>query len=108
MRDNRAQDALGTSTNPTATFTLEEPIELGDAAAEGEIVSVTTTGHLSINGVTNHVDIDIEAQLLEGSILVTGSTEIVFSDYEVAVPSSPSVLSVEDFGTIEVQLWMAR
>ncbi len=108
MRDNRVQDALGTDANPTATFTLESPIELGEGAATGEVISVTTTGHLTINGVTNHVDVLIEAQLIDNQILVTGTTEVVFSDFGVAVPDSPSVLAVEDFGTVEVQLWLTR
>ena len=37
-RDDKVQDALETSTYPTATFVLTEPIELGDAVTSGETV----------------------------------------------------------------------
>ena len=53
-------------------------------------------------------NVEIEARLAEGMILVVGSTEIVFADYDVTVPSAPVVLSVEDRGTLEIQLLMAR
>ena len=46
LRDGQAQNALGTSEFPTATFTLTEPLELGDGAASGDPVEVTATGDL--------------------------------------------------------------
>ena len=107
-RDSRIQEALGTDANPEATFVLTEPIDFGAAAADGEAVTVTATGELTINGVTNQVEISLEAQLVDGMILVVGSTDIVFADYAVAVPTAPMVLSVEDHGVLEVQLWLSR
>jgi polyisoprenoid-binding protein YceI len=107
-RESRIQDALGTAANPEATFVLTEPIELGDAAAAGDPVQVTAVGDLTINGVTNRVEMLLEAQLVDGMILVVGSTDIVFADYGVTVPSAPMVLSVEDHGTLEVQLWLSQ
>lgn len=35
---------------------------------------------------------------------MVGSLAITFSDFEVEVPSSQVVLSVDDHGTVEVQL----
>ena len=99
---------LGTASNPEATFTLTEPIELGAEASGGDSVEVTASGELTINGVTNPVEITLEAQLIDTMILVTGTTDISFGDYEVVAPTAPVVLSVEDHGTVEVQLWLAR
>jgi polyisoprenoid-binding protein YceI len=107
-REDNIQRALGTSSNPEAVFVLTEPIALGDAAAAGEAVAVTATGELTVNGVTQAVEIPLEAQLVDGKILVTGSVEIAFTDYGVTVPSAPVVLSVEDHGTLELQLWLSR
>lgn len=107
-REDSIQRALNTSSNPTATFVLVEPIELGDGAAEGELVSATAIGDLTINGVTNEVSIELEAQLVDGMVLVTGTTDVLFSDYDVDAPTSPAVLSVEDNGIVEIQLWLAR
>ncbi len=69
---------------------------------------MTATGELTINGVTNQVEIPLEAQLVDGMILVVGSTDIVFADYDVSIPTAPMVLAVEDHGVLEVQLWLSR
>ena len=97
-RDDKVQSALETGEFPTATFVLTEPIELGDAAASGETVSVTATGELTIHGVTTPVTIPLEAQLVDDNIVVVGSLDIVFADYGVSVPSAPVVVSAEDEG----------
>ena len=107
-RDDRVQGALDTSQFPTATFTLTEPVDLGAAAAEGGPVAVTAVGDLTIHGITRAVEIPLEAQLVNDSIVVVGSMEIVFADYDVEVPSAPVVLSAEDHGILEVQLLFTR
>jgi polyisoprenoid-binding protein YceI len=106
-RDDSIQRALNTSANPEATFVLTEPIDLGAGAADGELVTVTASGDLTINGVTNPVEITLQAQLVDQAILVTGTTEVSFADFGVSAPTSPAVLSVEDHGAVEVQLWLA-
>ncbi len=107
-REDAIQRALGTGANPEATFVLTEPVELGEAAASGEMVEVIATGELTLNGVTNTVAMPLQAQLVDGAILITGSTEILFADYGVTAPSAPVVVSVEDNGILEFQLWFAR
>jgi polyisoprenoid-binding protein YceI len=107
-RENAIQRSLGTGANPQATFVLTEPIELGEAAAAGEVVDVIATGELTVNGVTNVVEIPLQAQLVDGMILITGSTEVLFADYSVTAPSAPVVVSVEDNGILEFQLWLSR
>ena len=107
-RDDKVQSALDTAEFPTATFVLTEPIELGAAAADGEPVSTTATGELTIHGVTTTVTIPIEAQLVDDNIVVVGSLDIVFADYGVSVPTAPIVVSAEDHGTIELQLFFTN
>lgn len=107
-RDSKVQSALETDEFPTATFTLTEPVDLGEAATSGGPVAVDAPGELTIHGVTNDVTVPIEAQLVDGTIVVVGSAEIAFSDWGVEVPSSPVVLSVADVGTLEVQLLLDR
>lgn len=107
-RNMSIQRALGTSANPNATFILTEPIELGAAAASGDPIQVLATGDLTINGITQRVEITLDAQLVSGMILIAGTTEVTFSDYHVSTPTAQSVLSVEDHGVIEIQLWLDR
>jgi polyisoprenoid-binding protein YceI len=106
-RDDKVQSALDTGEFPTATFVLTEPIDLGDAAAAGETVSVNATGELTVHGVTTPVTIPLDAQLVGDNIVVVGSLDIVFADYGVSVPSAPVVLSAEDEGVVELQLFFA-
>ncbi|MFV0316099.1 MAG: YceI family protein [Microthrixaceae bacterium] len=103
-RDGRVQDALGTDEFPTATFTLTEPVELPTGAAQGEAISVRAPGELTVNGVTNAVTADLEAQLVDGTAVVVGSIEINFADFDIEAPSAPVVLSVSDEATVEFQL----
>jgi len=107
-RDDRARGALNTSENPTATFVLAEPITLDDSALAGEPVSIDAAGELTINGVTRSVTFPLQAQLVEGTIVVVGSLDVTFADYDVEVPSAPIVVSAEDHGPIELQLFFTR
>ena len=107
-RDDKVQTALETGEFPTATFVLTEPIELGDTGAAGETVSVQAIGELTIHGVTTPVTIPLEAQIVGDNIVVVGSLDIVFADYGVSVPSAPVVLSAEDEGVLELQLFFSQ
>ena len=107
-RNSKVQEALATDQFPTSTFSLTEPIELPDGAADGEKISVTGVGDLTVNGVTESIEIPLEAQLAGDTIVIVGSTEITFADFDVEVPSAPVVLSVSDTGTLELQLLLKK
>jgi polyisoprenoid-binding protein YceI len=107
-RDDKVQSALDTGEFPTATFVLTAPIELPGGADSGATVRTRAAGRLTIHGVTKAVELPIEAKLVGDTIVLVGSTEITFSDYGVRVPTSPTVLSVDDHGVLEVQLLLVR
>lgn len=107
-RDSRARDALNTTEFPLATFVLTAPVEFPAGAENGDAIEVTAAGDLTINGVTQAVEFPLEAQLVDGVIVVVGSLDVVFSDFDVTVPSAPIVLSVEDQGVLELQLLFTR
>ena len=107
-RDSRVQDALETDQFPTATFTLTEPLDLGDGAADGEAVSVTATGDLTIHGVTESVEFPLEAQLVDGTVVLVGSIDQTLTGYDIEAPSSPVVLSISDEFTVELQFLLVR
>ena len=109
MRDNALRrQALETAKYPTATFTLAQPIRLGSVPAEGEPVTATAVGDLTLHGVTRTVSIELQGQFTNGLVVVVGSTDIRFADYGIARPQSFNVLSVEDHGTLELQLVFER
>lgn len=107
-RDDNVQSALETDEFPTATFTLTEPIELGADADSGGTVSVVAVGDLTIHGVTKSVEFPLEAKLVNGTVVVVGSLDIKFSDFDVETPTSAAVLSVEDHGQLELQLLLVQ
>ena len=102
-----ANQAIETSQFPTATFTLTEPIDFGDVA-DGETVSVDAKGELTLHGVTREVTVPLDAKLEGDTVIVTGSIDILFADYDIEKPSSVAVLSVEDQGVMELQLFFTK
>ena len=107
-RDHHMREVLDTGEFPLAAFTLTEPIELPAGSAVGEPFSGSARGDLTIKGVTNRAVFDLQAQLVGDVIVVVGSSDVVFSDFGVPTPTSAAVLSVEDHGVMEFQLYFAR
>ena len=58
--------------------------------------------------VTQSVEFPLEAQLVEGTVVVVGSLDVTFSDFDVTVPSAPIVVSVDDEGVLELQLLFTK
>ena len=107
-RDGQVRRALSTNDFPQAIFTLVEPVELPVGMADGEAFSGSAHGDLTIKGVTNRVTFDLQAQLVDDTIVAVGSSDVVFSDFGVTAPSAPIVVSVEDHGIMEFQLLFTR
>jgi len=107
-RDNAIQTTLQTSSFPTATFELTDSIQLPGAPVEGVTYDLTGNGNMTIHGVTKPVQVQLQAKLVGGVIVVVGSTPFTFSDYGMSPPRAPIVLSVADNGTIEFQLYFSH
>jgi polyisoprenoid-binding protein YceI len=105
LRDGQLRtQAIETGAYPTATFVLTSPIVISEVPADGATITQTVTGELTLHGVTRTIEIEVEGALQNGLLVVVGSTEIVFADYEIEQPVSMSVVSIEDHGTMEFQL----
>lgn len=107
VRDGAVQDALETDAHPTATFTLVDPVELGDAA-DGESISVTAAGELTLHGVTQPVELAIEGQLVDDTIVLVANTTIDFTDYDVVAPSAPVIASIDPVAVLEAQILLTQ
>jgi polyisoprenoid-binding protein YceI len=99
---------IETGTYPTATFTLSSPIDLGASPTDGHEIDATATGQLTLHGQAQTVQIALKARLSGSVIEVVGSLPIVFSDYGIQKPTSFSVLSIADQGTLELQLFFTH
>jgi len=107
-RDGRVRRALHTDDHPTATFTLVGPVALGDVAGDGMSIEVVAAGTVAINGVAGAVDVAVAATLVGDVVTVVGSFPIVFADHAIEAPSASIVVSVEDHGLVEFQLFLTR
>ena len=107
-RDTAARNALNVKENPIASFVLEDTIKFDIAGIEGQAIQAVASGQLTINAISQTANFSIDAQLVDNQIVLVGSTEVVFSDFGVEVPSAPIVVSAEDFGIIEFQLLLRR
>jgi polyisoprenoid-binding protein YceI len=107
-RDNQFRGRImDTGTHPTSTFTLTRPIELGTIPAEGETITATATGDLTLRGATKPVTFDVQARLNQGNIEVNGSIPIVFADWGIPNPSFGPA-STADNGLLEFLLVFSR
>jgi polyisoprenoid-binding protein YceI len=101
---------LETERFPEGSFELTEPIALGSIPAEGETVTATATGELTLHGVTQSVTFEVEARL-EGAVIRVVTADpvpIVLSDFEIAEPRAPVVASVADEGSFEFLIELAK
>ena len=102
------RQGIQTDQFPTATFTITSPIELGSIPADGQEVEVTASGQLTLHGQTQDVEVPLKARLDGDVIVVSGSIPILFADYGIEKPESFKVLSVEDNGIMEFQVFFSR
>ena len=58
--------------------------------------------------MTKDVKIALKAKLSGSTIVVTGSLPIVFADYSIQKPDSFKVLSIDDNGIMELQLFFTH
>lgn len=102
---NRAiqNEILETGSYEFITFTPTSVDGLPDSVAVGDEVSFTITGDLTVREVTQPATFDVVATLVSDTeIAGTASSVIVLTDYDINIPSVPSVANVEE----EVELYI--
>ena len=105
-RDNQFQHRImDTSTYPTATFKLTQPIDL--PTTNNGRVSVKATGDLTAHGVTKQVVADLQAERSGSTIRVSGSIPVTFADFNIPNPSFGPI-STDDHGLIEFLVVLAH
>ena len=104
-RDNQFHHRImDTSSFPTATFKLTQPIDLPSTNGR---VSVKATGDLTAHGVTKAAVADLQAERSGSGIRVSGSIPVTFADYNIPNPSLGPI-STEDHGLIEFLVVFGR
>jgi polyisoprenoid-binding protein YceI len=107
-RDGQFQGRImDTASFPTATFSLTEPIDLGSEPADGEEVTLTATGDLTMHGVTQTVTFDLTAERTGSTFAANATIPIAFADYDIDDPSGGPA-SVGDVGELALLLVFTR
>ena len=104
MRDSKVQNALNTSAHPNAVFILNETIPINNK----QMLESTVSGSLTVNGLTNQIQAELQAQLVGQIMTVVGKFEVALRDYQIETPSAPVVMSVEDTAIVEFQLFFVE
>lgn len=94
---------MDTTTYPTSTFELSEPISFDAVPGEGEPVTRSVSGKLTLRGTTRTVTFDVTGRRTAGLIEVTGSIPITFAEWNIPNPSFGAV-ATEDRGVLEFAL----
>jgi len=102
------RQAIETDKFPSATFALSSPIDIKDVPDAGSKVTQDVKGKLTLHGVTKDVSLSVQGVLDNNQVIVVGSTQIQFADYNIQKPQSQAVLGVEDKGVMEFQLVFAK
>jgi polyisoprenoid-binding protein YceI len=107
-RDDAIQRALGTAEFPTATFVSTGPVDLGAVPVEGEPFTASVPGSVTIRDVSQDVTLELTGQRVGDVVVVVGALPVDFTSFGVTMPSAPIVVSVEDAGDLEWQLFLTR
>ena len=108
-RDDRIRTSgLESDSFPKATFELTEDIELPNILRDGSTVNVDARGELALHGVTRSVTVPLEIRLSGATVQVVGRHDVSMSDYDIDVDLFGGFVSVEERGTIEFELTLAR
>ena len=108
-RDNQLRGrGIQTDTFPTSTFELAGPVALPADFGSAD-VAVTLPGRLTLHGVTKDVEIAAQARVeADGTVVVAGSLPILFSDYGIEAPNIGGLIAVQDNGSMEFRVVLAR
>jgi len=106
QRDHQVRTRiLDVAAHPVATFVLAGPVPIPDTTDTATMEPFVASGDLTIRGTTKRVDAPVLASLDDGRLRLTGSIEIVFSEWGIPNPSIPAALIfTKDRGTLEFDL----
>jgi polyisoprenoid-binding protein YceI len=108
-RDNQLRGrGIQTDTFPTSAFEVSGPVALPATFGSAD-VDVVLPGQLTLHGVTREVEMAAQARLQDdGTVVVAGSLPILFADYDIEAPSIGGFVTVEESGTLEFRVVLAR
>ncbi|WP_299569520.1 YceI family protein [uncultured Williamsia sp.] len=109
-RDNRfrGENIMNTAQFPTATFRITEPVDIASVPASGAPATVRAVGTMEIKGSTRPVTTDLQVARSGDAVIVQGAVPVRWADYGVEPPRIGDFVQVEDAGTVEFLVNLAR
>jgi polyisoprenoid-binding protein YceI len=105
----RLQTSLETDVDPTATFTLDGPLDLGGDLAGGTTATFTVDGGLAMRGQTHPVSATIQVRRDGDTVEVSGSIPVDLAAWGVGPFEDAGPLgSIAGHGTAEFLLVLVR
>ena len=95
FRDRWARNRLF-GQHPTGTFILPDATPLPDGFTDGDTVTTQVSGTLELLGQTFPVTFEIQARDDGDVVVILGKTTFTWDDFNIAKPTAPSVVSLED------------
>lgn len=89
-----------TATYPTATFTIDSPVDLSALPKDGTTETVTAEGTLTLKDQSRKVSVQMEVLQSGDSLIASGSIPTTWSDYGIEPPSLGFV-TVEATGSVD-------
>src|SRR6478735_3514015 len=100
-------NVMDTATFPTATFTVDAPVDLSALPADGSVGTVTAQGTLTLKGQSRPVSVDIDVLRSGDDLIASGSIPVTWTDFGVTPPSLGFV-TVDGNGTVDFLVSFAR
>lgn len=106
-RDLFFQRALDATTNPTATFTLTQPVDVAALGQTDAPASITAVGTLTMHGVERPVSATLQVQRAIGGAELAAQLPVTLADFNLVAPDLGWVV-VQPTGSVEVHLVLGR
>jgi polyisoprenoid-binding protein YceI len=98
------QEALETSSYPTATFTVTSVSGYDPLIPVGEQQTLQMTGVLDLHDVQRDVTWELEIYRQGDAISALATTTIAFSDFDISPPTFAGLVSIDDQATLQAQI----
>lgn len=99
-------NVMDTSTYPTATFTIDSPVDLSAVPTDGTTATVTVSGTLTLKGQSKPVSVDMTVLHSGDSLIASGSIPVTWTDFGVEPPSLGFV-TVDGSGSVDFLVSLA-
>ncbi|MGC0366361.1 polyisoprenoid-binding protein YceI [Rhodococcus sp. 27YEA15] len=99
-RDGQFAGIMNVGAYPTATFTVDGPVDLSAVPSDGTTASVSVPGTLTLKGQTRAETVQMTVLHSGTSLIASGSIPVTWTDYGVQPPSLGFV-TVDGSGSVD-------